>query len=93
MKVAEVEIVNVRIVVTGRSYHQADGLPDELTLPDGASLDDALNALRQAAGESLLPASCLIAVCGQHLGTIADHEAASLKDGDELLLLAPVAGG
>jgi len=86
--------VDIRVVLTGRSYHTANSLPDELSLPDNATLDDALAALRQAAsGEDVLPPSCLIAVSGQHVGTIADHEAASLKEGDELLFLAPVAGG
>lgn len=86
--------MKVRIVLTGRSYHSADALPDELSLPDGATLNDALDNLREACSDiELLPSSCLIAISGQHVGTIADHEATSLKEGDELLFLAPVAGG
>ena len=86
--------MNVRIVLTGRSYHTTTTLPDVLSLPDEASLEDALDALRQAASkEEVLPSSCLIAISGQHVGTIADHEDHTLKDGDELLFLSPVAGG
>lgn len=86
--------MKVRIVLTGRSYHAAGSLPDELSLPGNATLNDALAALRDAASsDELLPASCLIAVSGQHVGTIAEHEATPLKEGDELLFLAPVAGG
>ena len=44
-------------------------------------------------GDNPLSASCLVAVSGMHLGTLADHRPQTLKDGDELLLLAPVAGG
>ena len=86
--------MKVRIVLTGRSYHSADAMPDELSLPEEATLDDALATLREASADiELLPSSCLIAISGQHVGTIANHEATSLKDGDELLFLAPVAGG
>ena len=86
--------MKVRIVLTGRSYHSADALPGELSLQEGATLDDALDTLREACSDvELLPSSCLIAISGQHVGTIADHEATSLKEGDELLFLAPVAGG
>jgi molybdopterin converting factor small subunit len=69
-------------------------LPERLTLPDGASLDDALESLvGQLADARLLPPSCLISVSGQHLGTVADHSKHTLRDGDELVLIAPVAGG
>ena len=86
--------MNVCIVLTGRSYHAAESFPDELSLPEEASLKDALDALRQAASnEEVLPSSCLIAISGQHVGTIADYEERTLKDGDELLFLSPVAGG
>jgi molybdopterin converting factor small subunit len=80
--------------MTGRSYHSAEQLPDSLDLPDGAGVDDALNSLTESMpdGESL-PPSCLVIVSGQHLGTVSKHEARDLKDGDELTLIAPVAGG
>ena len=86
--------MKVRLVVTGRAYHTAEHLPDELEMPDGASLDDVLRALAERWGTGLgLSGSCLVAVSGRHLGTLASHEPAILRDGDELALIAPVAGG
>ena len=40
-----------------------------------------------------LPASCLVAVSGTHLGTLGNHRPHSLEEGDELVLITPVAGG
>ena len=37
--------------------------------------------------------SCLVVVSGRHLGTIARHENIALAATDELMLIAPVAGG
>ena len=86
--------MNVRIVLSGRNYDLGEVIPAELMLPDGASLDDALSALaRQMPGGKGLPASCLLAVSGVHLGTVGAHRPRPLRDGDELLVLAPVAGG
>jgi len=86
--------LNLQIVFVGRRYDAAQSLPDRLCLPDGATLDDALKAIAEhLPGDHPLSASCLIAVSGAHLGTLADHRPRTLKDGDELLLLAPVAGG
>jgi molybdopterin converting factor small subunit len=62
-------------------------------LPDGANVDDALQLLDSQLGDDQLPASCLVAVAGKHLGTLANHIASPLADGDELTLIAPVAGG
>jgi len=78
----------------GRGYDAAQSLPDHLCLPDGATLDDALAViLGHLPVDHPLSASCLIAVSGIHLGTMAEHTWKTLNDGDELLLLAPVAGG
>ena len=85
--------MKISVVVTGRSYHATSQLPDELDLPDGANVDDALQLLDAQLGDDQLPASCLVAVAGKHLGTLAKHAAATLADGDELTLIAPVAGG
>ena len=86
--------MKIRVVVTGRSYHAAEGLPAELELQQGGRVDDALRLLgdRLPAGQQL-PATALLAVSGQHLGTVASHENRPLHEGDELVLLAPVAGG
>ena len=87
-------MLNVQIVFIGRRYDTAQLLPDRMCLPDGATLDDALKALREKlSGDNPLSASCLVSVAGTCLGTLADHRTTTLKDGDELCLLAPVAGG
>ena len=86
--------MNVRVVISGRNYHAAERLPRQLTLPDGASVDAALQALESLLpGGTRLPVSCLIAVSGLHLGTLRNHRSQLLRDGDELLVLSPVAGG
>ena len=86
--------MKVGVVISGRNYDAADAVPEHLTLPDGASLDDALEALASLLPEDRqLPDSCLIAVSGTHLGTLASHRQSNLSEGDELVLIAPVAGG
>ena len=86
--------MNVRLVVTGRSYHAAEPLPLELSLPEGSTLSDALSRVRELLGaDASLPDSCLVAVSGTHLGTLAQHNPHTLRDGDELVLISPVAGG
>lgn len=87
-------MLNVQIVFLGHRYDVAQSLPERLCLPDGATLDDALKAItKNLPGDHPLSASCLIAVSGSHLGSLADHRPRTLKDGDELLFLGPVAGG
>ncbi len=84
----------IGIVVSGRNYDLADRMPRQLTLRDGASLDEALGTLAASLPDGQgLPASCLVAVSGTHLGTVGRHRDQPLAHGDELLLLAPVAGG
>ena len=86
--------MHVKLVISGRGYHDASALPEELTLPAGASVDDALARIAELLPEGVrLPESCLVAVSGEHLGTLARHAERELADGDELLLVAPVAGG
>mgnify|MGYP002625376239 FL=1 len=86
--------MKIRVVLTGRSYHQAAALPDELELPDGSQLSDALAAINQQLSEdAVLPATCLIALAGQHVGNVAQYDDRPLADGQELTLVAPVAGG
>ncbi len=86
--------MRIRLVVTGRRYHGARSLPAELDLPDGSMLGEALASVGglMAEGERL-PESALIAVGGTHLGTVGRHEPRRLRDGDELVILMPVAGG
>lgn len=86
--------MKIQLVYTGRSYQIAEHLPAELELNDNAHLDEALAAVNQLlAGDEQLPSSCLISIAGEHVGTLAAHDDRVLKDGDELVLIAPVAGG
>lgn len=86
--------MKVRVVFSGRSYDAAAALPDCLDLPDGAPVEDALRQLAGLMPEGKrLPTSCLVAVSGKHLGTLQSHRPHPLRDGDELVLIAPVAGG
>jgi molybdopterin converting factor small subunit len=86
--------MTITVLVTGRSYHTAARVPDQLELPDGSTVDDALEAVNcHLPGEEKLPASCLVAVSGEHLGTVAGHRPRVLVQRDELVLIAPVAGG
>ncbi len=86
--------MKVRIVFTGRGYDVSEKLPGELTLEEGASVEDALTLLSQQTPEDVsLPATCLVAVSGKHLGTLANFESRVLHEGEEILLIAPVAGG
>ena len=86
--------MKIRVSMMGRHYHEAERLPELLDLQEQASLDDALDRLGEllAPGDGF-PGSCLVAVSGKHVGTIASHSSVTLMDGDELMLLAPVAGG
>ena len=57
-------------------------------------MDEALGVLAALMPEGKsLPKSCLVAVSGAHVGTVASHRPRVLRDGDELVLIAPVAGG
>ena len=85
--------MRIRVTVTGRSYHLAENIPQHLVLPDGCSVDVAIKVLQEHLTEDKLTESCLVAVSGVHLGTCGNHQAQVLRDGDELLLLTPVAGG
>jgi molybdopterin converting factor small subunit len=86
--------MRIRIVVTGRNYHAAKPLPEVLELGEAQGVDEALAALAEYLPEGQsFPASCLVVVSGQHLGTLSQHQPRALRDGDELALIAPVAGG
>lgn len=89
--------MRIRILIAGRNYQTQTAVappPQELDLPEGASVHAAIAALAaQLRPEQRLPGSCLVAVSGMHVGTVDHCEDRPLRDGDELLLLAPVAGG
>lgn len=84
----------IEVVVSGRSYHLSESIPKQLTLGDGSTLDDALAKISNTTpAEAQLPDSCLVAVSGKHLGSIGQHQNTPLRDGDELVIVAPVSGG
>ena len=86
--------MRIRVVVTGRSYQLADDVPAELELSAEATVQQAIDQINtHLADGAELPGSCLVAVSGRHLGRIADGPQHALRDGDELVLVAPVAGG
>jgi len=84
--------MHIRVVITGRNYHALGTAPVELDLPEGSTVEAALETVTQRLGQPL-PETCLVAVSGTHLGTVRNHVPRQLRAGDELLLLAPVAGG
>lgn len=87
-------MIQVRIAISGRNYAAAESVPEQLELADGSTVDDALSALSEFfPAEAGLPDTCLVALSGAHLGTLAKHTARELRDNDELVLIAPVAGG
>ena len=52
--------MEIRIVVSGRSYHAAEEIPQQVTLPDGSSVDEALKVIAEQIPEGKgLPDSCL----------------------------------
>lgn len=86
--------MNIRVTLTGRSYHAASQLPAEIELADGANLSDVLARIDQLLPDDApLPGSCLVALGGQHVGAVANYQDVELRDGQELTLVAPVAGG
>ena len=86
--------MKIQVSYTGRGYQSATLLPSDITLGDDSTVDDALGLLaKELPDDQQLPPSCLLAVSGEHIGTVGDHSNRPLRDGDELILLAPVAGG
>lgn len=67
----EVGSVRVRLKMTGRQYNLSDTLPELLELAEGASIELALEQVRAIAGP--IAPGALLAVSGEHLGTVADH--------------------
>ena len=82
---------------TGGTLDKLESIPGfriHLEVDHLAHRTQALEALAGLFPEGRpLPESCLIAVSGAHLGTLRSHTARKLEDGDELVLIAPVAGG
>jgi molybdopterin converting factor small subunit len=84
----------LRVVLTGRHDHASSRIPESIALPDGSTVGAALQEIATCfPDEQPLPPTCLVVLAGNHLGTVAQHDDRPLNDGDELLLIAPVAGG
>ena len=84
----------IRLAYMGHGYHLAEQLPEQVEVPDSADVTLALKVVQQVApGSFTLSPTCLVIVNGKHLGTVARCESCVLCAGDELALLAPVAGG
>ncbi len=87
-------MLKIRLAVSGRGYHHSTDLPEFLELPEGATLDEALAAIGELLPpEGQLARSALVAVSGRHVGTVGSHPPQLLQPGDELVVIAPVAGG
>lgn len=86
--------MKIRLVLTGRNYDAARRLPDALDLPEGSSVRAAIERVQAILGPGApLAPACLVAVSGTHLGTVGACREQALREGDELVLIAPVAGG
>lgn len=87
--------MRIRVKISGRLYDASTTSPAVLDLDPGATVDDALEALRarERAGADRIIPQALLAVSGEHLGTVADHAPRVLVEDDELLIFAPMAGG
>lgn len=86
--------MKLKISLIGRGYDAAAGLPEHVELAASASIAQALEAVAALLPEGEKPAgSCLVVHNGQHLGTVDTHREATLRDQDDLVLIAPVAGG
>ena len=86
--------MRLKVTYLGHSYDAAPLFPEGLTLPDDADLEQALALLaRQLPADRALPGTCLVVLSGKHHGTVARHDNPPLTATDELVLLAPVAGG
>ena len=86
--------MKIRLFVTGRAYHHATKLPAQLEVHDGATLHDAISKIRALLPDAVpLAASSLVALGGEHVGTVGRCYDRPLHEGDELTIVAPVAGG
>ena len=87
-------MMNIRVTYLGRRYDAATELPEVLNLPLASKLTDALAHLKATLDTAGLGAdSCLVSLNGEHVGGLADGTKAMLQEGDEILLVNPVAGG
>ena len=80
--------VSLRVHLFGRYAELLGSEELELSLPTGGTVADAVTTLRARPGGEHLPAEPLTAV-----NATQQPPSTPLKDGDELALLPPLAGG
>jgi|GEM_PF-812132 len=87
-------MLKIRLIISGRGYDAAQHVPAQWNVPESTTLATLIQSVqeRMPVGHKLAP-SCLVAVSGTHLGTLARHTPRELREGDEVVLIAPVAGG
>ncbi len=85
--------MKIRITYLGRSYQYAETLPEQIDLEPGGTIADAVRAVNSLLAETNLPGSCLVTVSGEHVGSVASFSDRPMREGEELVLIAPVAGG
>ncbi len=86
--------MKVRLVYSGRGYDAVANLPAEISLAAGDGIDQLIATVNQLLpGDRPLPRSAVVAVAGKHLGTVGQHARQALREGDEVVIVAPVAGG
>jgi len=86
--------MNVRVFITGRAYHLAEAFPDVLEFDQGATVASVLAKLADLLPEGgQLPPTCMVTLSGRHLGSVAGFDDCPLREGDEVALIVPVAGG
>ncbi len=86
--------MKIQVIISGRAYHTMQDVPESLDLAGAATLDDALARIGDHLSDhEQLPPTAMIAVGGKHVGTLARHESCDLSDGDDIVLIVPVAGG
>ena len=85
--------MKICITYLGRSYQHAQTLPEQIELESGSTISVAVQKVNSLLGDAALPASCLVSVSGEHVGSVGSFADRPLQDGDELVLIAPVAGG
>lgn len=74
------------------SFMGVPGAAPRAVEPDGATLSDLLDRVRQEHGDGLPePSSLLAFVNGQAAG--GDWKAVELQDGDDVLFVVPISGG
>ena len=59
----------------------------------GRPANSAVRAVDSLLAETDLPGTCLVTVSGEHVGTVANFTDRPMREGEELVLIAPVAGG